>query len=140
MFRKVFANSYFLILEQRVKIAHHLHYPHLSREQSSAAIPPRAVRWGPALCTIGPFICTMFGEFTKSNCQTPAKRSLKKKQLVNCCCVISLLKNPRIQTICTESFYIDLQLLDTYFQFHWIVKLFIAHDYWWQKSLLRDYS
>ena len=45
MFRKVFANSYFLILEQRVKIAHHLHYPHLSREQSSAAIPPRAVRW-----------------------------------------------------------------------------------------------
>ena len=151
MFRKVFANSYFLILEQRVKIAHHLHYPHLSREQSSAAIPPRVVRctvniyryktieangntsvipttsksfslyqellqhlqvnyhfmvnypwrlkqyrlkdlliasivlyrqvftvWSPALCTIGPFICTMFGEFTKSNCQTPAKRSLKK--------------------------------------------------------------
>ena len=53
----MFANSYFLILEQRVKIAHHLHYPHLSREQSSAAIPPRAVRWGPTLCTIGPFIC-----------------------------------------------------------------------------------
>ena len=53
----MFANSYFLILEQRVKIAHHLHYPHLSREQSSAAIPPRAVRLGPTLCTIGPFIC-----------------------------------------------------------------------------------